>query len=200
MIIKNPTTVNIGEFNFEFNKYPGISAGESVTVEQALGNYMKQTWGFLEVVEDNLPLKPVTSAQTTKPPQPTPSVVKTSPGLCPYCGRDCKIKAALVHHLKKCPEKIKLEAEVTPEVASAPVETTPVALVGEPVGQKRVLNKSEQENAGFGNSDGILGKETKDMIAGREQEVIQDGDGVSWYGPGVTDDVSVSINKVKDFG
>jgi hypothetical protein len=196
MIIKNPTTTSIGEFNFDYVKYPGIKAGESVTVEQALGNYMKQTWGFLEVVEDELPLKPITSAQTTKPPQPTPSVLKNNPGLCPYCGRDCKIKAALIHHLKKCPEKAKLEAETV--VKPEPL-LPPTPMVGQPVTNSRPLTRSQMEDRDFGQIDGIIGTKTKDMIAGREQLVIQDGDQVSWYGDGATDDVSVTINKDKDF-
>ena len=56
MIIKNPTSVNIGEFNFDYVKYPGIKAGESVNVPQSLGNFMKSTWEFLEVIEDVLNL------------------------------------------------------------------------------------------------------------------------------------------------
>ena len=194
MIIKNPTTVNIGEFNFDYVKYPGIKAGESISVQPPLGDFMKSTWGFLEVIEEG-PLPELKSSPSISKPEPI--VVKKDATVCPFCGRDCKLKIGLYNHLKKCPKKIELEAEsvVKPEPLLLP---TPI--VGVPVNQTRVLNKSEQENAGFGNSDGIIGKETKDMIAGREQKVIQDGDGVSWYGPGVTDDFSVSINKNKDFG
>jgi len=107
-------------------------------------------------------------------------------GVCPHCGRNCKTKLALGKHLNKCDQKPKIEP--------------PKEMVGQIVNPK-LQTRSEMENNNFYGNDGIIGNQTQDMIAGRKQEVTVDRDGVSWYGPGATDDlIPTSINKNKDFG
>ncbi len=150
-----------------------IGVGEKVSFDEEqypLADFLLATYGFLK--EEKL----------------TPPDIKKGEFSCRYCGQECKSKIGLISHEKSCSKKTKISPQE---------KVTPVAPKARFVSQQG-LNRSQQENVDFVDMPQLRGSRVRrESLGGRVQDVVYDGDGVGWYGPGIEDDIGSDFRKTK---
>lgn len=169
----------IKEFTYEGCRYAGIPAGLTFSVlSEGLANFLTETFPFLEEVT---------------------AVTKTvaNENCCRKCGRDCKSKYMRDRHEKVCKEVSENATIILKPIhifwnyknldrtQLTPDQLIPETVSGMPQPPSNYIQIDEKDV-----TEPMPGTPGTELIGKRMEKVSIDGDGISWYGDGLTDDIA----------